>query len=133
MSDVINDSAIRTLRTALNGLSMRQRATADNIANLNTPGYKAARVSFEDSLQRQLRDSVSLSSSTNAATRLANTTDEVDISVTRDTSTSMRADGNNVDLDNEMARLAETVINYNTVSELVSIKLSILKSVIGSR
>ena len=50
MSDLINDSAIRTLRTALNGLSMRQRATADNIANLNTPGYKAARVSFEDSL-----------------------------------------------------------------------------------
>ena len=132
MSDLINDSAIRTLRTALNGLTMRQRATADNIANLNTPGYKAARVSFEDSLQRQLRDSVSLSSAASAASR-ANTTDEAQISVSRDTATSMRADGNNVDLENEMARLAETVINYNTVSELVSIKLSILKSVIGSR
>ena len=132
MSDLINDSAIRTLRTALNGLSMRQRATADNIANLNTPGYKAARVSFEDSLQRQLRDSVSIGSTYTAASA-ASTTDEAVISVTRDRSKSMRVDGNNVDLDNEMARLAETVINYNTVSELVSIKLSILKSVIGSR
>ena len=71
--------------------------------------------------------------STSTAAPSANATDEAVISVSRDRSKSMRVDGNNVDLDNEMARLAETVINYNTVSELVSIKLSILKSVIGSR
>jgi len=129
VSDLINDSAIRTLRIALNGLSMRQQATANNIANYNTPNYKAARVSFEESLQRQLRDSVSLGSRTQSSTG----GDEAIISVTRDQSTSMRSDGNNVDLENEMSRLAATVINYYTVSVLVSIKLSILKSVIGSR
>jgi len=130
MSDLINDSAIRTLRTALNGLSMRQQATANNIANYNTPNYKAARVSFEDSLQRQLRDQVSVGSSARFGSDDA---EAATVTVSRDQSTSMRSDGNNVDLENEMARLAATVINYNTVSELVSIKLSILKSVISSR
>jgi flagellar basal-body rod protein FlgB len=129
VSDLINDSAMRTLRTALNGLSMRQRATADNVANFNTPGYKAARVSFEESLQRQLQNNVA----DRAAGVADGPGDAAQVSVSRDGAVSMRADGNNVDLENEMARLAETVINYNTVSELVSIKLSILKSVIGSR
>jgi len=133
MSELINDPAIRTLRSALNGLSLRQRAIADNVANISTPGYKAVRVSFEGALQRQLQKG--------GATRLARTSaghldpeaDDVGISVKRDQSQSMRLDGNNVDVDWEMARLAETVINYNTVSELVSIKLAILKNIVNGR
>ena len=133
MSDLINDRAIQALRCALNGLSMRQQAIADNVANLNTPGYKAAKVSFESELQRQLQ--------TGGQSRLVRTnprhlgpeTSSMGVTVTRDMSKSMRLDGNNVDIDLEMARLAETVINYNTVSELVSMKLAILKNVISSR
>ena len=40
------------LQSALNGLSLRQRAIANNIANVNTPGYTAQRVSFEAELSR---------------------------------------------------------------------------------
>ena len=38
------------LHSALDGLSLRQRAIADNVANINTPGYTARRVSFEQAL-----------------------------------------------------------------------------------
>ena len=38
------------LASALDGLAARQRAIANNIANVNTPGYTAERVSFEDAL-----------------------------------------------------------------------------------
>ena len=38
------------LHSALDGLALRQRAIADNVANINTPGYTARRVSFEQAL-----------------------------------------------------------------------------------
>lgn len=126
MSNVIDDRAIRTLRYALDGLSLRQRAVANNVANLNTPGYKAVRVSFEGELQRYVERSTT-------GPRGAASVEPPPVSVTSDASKSMRLDGNSVDLDWEMAQLAETVIKYNTVSELVSLKLSILKNVINSR
>ncbi|NPV09394.1 MAG: flagellar basal body rod protein FlgB [Anaerolineae bacterium] len=130
MPEITNDPAIRALRYALDGLSLRQQAVAQNIANLNTPGYKAARVSFEEELQRRLRgsgDAVDVSL-THPAHVLPS--ERPGVSITRDASTSIRLDGNNVDIDWEMARLAETVINYNTVTELISMKLAILKTAI---
>ncbi|MGQ9552808.1 MAG: flagellar basal body rod protein FlgB [Anaerolineae bacterium] len=133
MSDLINDRAIQALRYALNGLSMRQQAIADNIANLNTPGYKAVQVSFESELQRQLQTGGPGRLVCSNPKHLEPEASSAGVTVTRDTSRSMRLDGNNVDIDLEMARLAETVINYNTVSELVSMKLAILKNVISSR
>lgn len=49
------DLSISTLHAALNGLSARQRAISDDIANVNTPFYRARTVSFEDDLRRALR------------------------------------------------------------------------------
>ena len=41
---------MRSARCALDALSLRQRVIADNIANVNTPGFLAGRVQFEDAL-----------------------------------------------------------------------------------
>jgi flagellar basal-body rod protein FlgB len=134
MGDLLNDRAIRTLRYALDGLSLRQQAISNNVANLNTPGYKASRVSFEQALQRQLQETGGPALTVTDSRHIggADSTD-AQATVTQDTARSMRLDGNNVDLDWEMAKLAETVVNYNAVSELVSMKLAILKSVINAR
>jgi len=131
VAGLLDDRATRVLRSALDGLALRQQAISSNVANLDTPGYKASRVSFEHLLQDQIQQ---------RAQPQMYATDEKHIDpgatgapvITRDESTSMRADGNNVDLDWEMARLAETLINYNAVSELVSLKLAILRNVINS-
>ena len=40
------------LQSALDGLAMRQRVIADNVANIQTPGYHAQKVSFEDALSK---------------------------------------------------------------------------------
>ncbi|MET0853053.1 MAG: flagellar basal body protein, partial [Microterricola sp.] len=42
--------SLSALSSALDGLAMRQRTIADNIANVNTPGYHAKRVAFEGAL-----------------------------------------------------------------------------------
>ena len=45
------DSTGSAIYAALNGLAARQRVIANNVANIETPGYIAGKVSFEDSLR----------------------------------------------------------------------------------
>ena len=55
------DMAMRVLQLALDGLSLRQQAISNNIANVDTPGFRASEVSFEGQLRRLLgRESVPL-------------------------------------------------------------------------
>lgn len=51
---MLTDVTIDTLHVALRGLAERQRATADNVSNLETPMFLARKVEFESSLRRAL-------------------------------------------------------------------------------
>jgi flagellar basal-body rod protein FlgB len=51
---IFTDRTMAALQAGLTGEAQRQRATSDNIANVNTPGYHAKRVDFESSLARAL-------------------------------------------------------------------------------
>src|SRR3982751_7059419 len=53
---MIGDATSTALHAALSGLAQRQRVTADNIANVNTPGFLAGRPDFESSLSGALRN-----------------------------------------------------------------------------
>lgn len=52
----IGDTTMATTAAALRGLSVRADVRADNLANVNTPGFRAGRVDFESSLAAALRD-----------------------------------------------------------------------------
>lgn len=115
------DPTMAILNRALDGSALRQKTIANNIANLNTPGYKSRSVDFEDQLKSALADP---ESSEDAL-------DGFKPTVTVDNSTDYRTDGNNVDVDSEMARLAENQLYYSAITTLLNKKLSILKSVIS--
>jgi flagellar basal-body rod protein FlgB len=51
---MLNDVSINALHSAMDGLQARSRAISDDIANVNTPYYRARSVTFEDSLRRAL-------------------------------------------------------------------------------
>jgi len=51
---MLDDVALTALHSALSGLSARQRAISDDIANVNTPYFKARSVSFESQLKAAL-------------------------------------------------------------------------------
>jgi flagellar basal-body rod protein FlgB len=53
---MLEDVSISALHSALNGLAARQRAISDDIANVNTPYFRARSVSFEGDLKRALAD-----------------------------------------------------------------------------
>ena len=111
------------IRAALTGLAARQRTIANNVANVDTPNFKASEVRFEDALRA-------------AASRRAPAVSQaaLDARVTQTSSvdgTTTRADGNNVDIDREMELLGETNLTYSALTQVMSSRLSILRSVIG--
>jgi flagellar basal-body rod protein FlgB len=110
------DVTMAALHAALNGLALRQRVIADNIANINTPGFLAGKVSFES----KLADALSTGSS-DAATPV----------VTRSTE-AVRQDGNNVNLDEETVDAVKTNLQYQTMVEAMNAKYHLLRTAIGS-
>ncbi len=133
MSDsLFVDSATRAAKTALDGLSLRQQAISRNIANVDTPGYQASTVKFEDTLKSMLsmeKDTSLPLDQTNDAHQ-ASPTNTVAFSLSSRPGGSQRADQNNVDIDVEMADMAETGIQYQAVTQLISKKLALLKTLV---
>jgi flagellar basal-body rod protein FlgB len=90
------------MTTALSGLAERQRAIANNIANVNTPGYQARRVSFEDSLAKSVSQGSGIA-------RIS----------TAESLEPTRLDGNNVNLDTETLSNIDTVLRFQFASRAV--------------
>ena len=53
---MLDDVSVTALHAALNGLASRQRAISDDIANVNTPYYRAKSVAFEGDLRQALEN-----------------------------------------------------------------------------
>ncbi len=113
----ISDSTTAALHAALNGLTERQQAIASNMANLETPGYLAREVSFEDSLR--------------AAIAGGDPTDMV-VSTGRSLAAT-RTNGNNVNIDMEILANAETVLREKLAVQALNSKYSLLRTAISGR
>ena len=103
------------LGSALDGLAARARATADNIANINTPHYLASRVGFEDALR-----SAVTSGSSRGAAPVSHTVSQ-SVAPTRE-------DGNNVNLDAETLTSVDTQLRYQLITQAMSGKLTSISS-----
>jgi flagellar basal-body rod protein FlgB len=130
MSDsLFADRASLTAKTVLDGLSLRQQAISRNLANIDTPGYQAQTVDFEETLQRLMRNNGSLPLAlTNAAHLASPSAPRAGFSLTARPGGSFRADQNNVDIDAEMVDMSKVGIQYQAVSQAVSQKLLLLKT-----
>lgn len=119
---------------AMGGLSQRQRAIAENIANADTPNYKRLEVAYETQLHRAAigPQGVEMAATLPGHLRIdgPQSLEEFQAQVTRATDTSMRNDGNNVDVEAEMTRLAQTGLTYNALADLMKRKMSGMHSVI---
>jgi flagellar basal-body rod protein FlgB len=131
---IFNDSTISTALIALDGLSLRNNVISQNVANVDTPGYLAQDIDFESSLQMALRSTNDLGmklTDENHQGFLSSQTSLIKSGL-REGGT-LRADGNNVDIDVELVELTETGIRYNAITTGVSKKLSLLKSIATGR
>lgn len=127
----MDNSTISLLR-ALDYGSAKQQAIANNMSNVNTPGYKRKDVPFT-SLMQDAEDSFDTLSMRKSNPRHmdAGETDPLTPTIVTDSSGSMRLDGNNVDIDVEAGRLAETQIFYQGAAQLLQSHYSAIKYVIS--
>ena len=118
---------VNVLDKAADASWMRQEAISNNIANVNTPGYKRQDVAFEDSLQ----EAISNSRYRSTDEKVANLS-KADLrirSYTDSSGFSYRLDGNNVDIDTENAALARTQLKYNALVDSINHEFSMIKAV----
>ncbi|UUT36054.1 flagellar basal body rod protein FlgB [Microbacterium elymi] len=108
---MLDSVTISALTSALNGLSLRQRTIADNIANINTPDYHAKRVQFEDAL------AASVAAGDGSATATVGESLEP-----------TRLDGNNVNLDTETLSSIDTMLRFQFASQAVDGSFSAVRT-----
>ncbi|PCN47605.1 flagellar biosynthesis protein FlgB [Curtobacterium sp. 'Ferrero'] len=108
MFDSVTSAA---LQSALDGLSMRQRVIANNIANINTPNYHAEKVRFEDALAQSIVDGDGATTPTIA--RSLEPTNQ---------------NGNNVNLDEETLSNVDTVLRYQFATQAMNSELTSVRA-----
>jgi flagellar basal-body rod protein FlgB len=118
------------IKKGLDASSLRSKVISNNIANINTKGYKKYSVSFEDNLQQSI-DTIDLK--TTKSQHISDGTLPGEITVNQDVSSSMRQDGNNVDIDNEMANQAANTLMYNALISQVNSRIALQRYVISGR
>ena len=109
---------VNVLDKAADASWIRNEAIANNIANVDTPGYKRQDVNFEEQLRKAMKNS----RYTSIDERVANVDLERLNPITyRDHSIlSYRLDGNNVDIDTENVELASNQIRYQGLTDSIS-------------
>ncbi len=120
MSSSMFDST-NALQTGLNACTLRNQVISNNIANADTPNFKASNVEFEEYVNAAMDDE-------DLVEKIGS--GEISAQVVTDTDTTMRADGNNVDIENEMSRLAENNIQYYALLEKLNSEFSQLRTAI---
>ena len=122
------DTIISIYKKALDASSMRHRVISENIANAQTPGYRARMVDFD----KYMESAGNLGKTEMVRTNRNHISQSIKsggIKIEKSKRRS-RADGNNVDQDLEITRMAENTIMYKTATEWLSRKLKMLKRAI---
>jgi flagellar basal-body rod protein FlgB len=126
---VFEDVTSTVLHSALDGLAMRQRVSADNIANINTPGFLAGRVQFEDALREAVEAGEGFGGNTRSAistAALADTASQPSIARSLEPT---RTDGNNVNLDHETISLIDTGLRYSLMLRAMDDRFGLISTV----
>jgi flagellar basal-body rod protein FlgB len=127
---IFGDSSLNLAGKAMDGLSKRRDVLSQNVANVDTPGYHALELNFESALKNSMSSSPKLNMTlTNPSHQLSVNDASGPFQARLRSGGSERADGNNVDIDQELMQMTETGIRYNALSTAVSKKLSLLKEI----
>jgi flagellar basal-body rod protein FlgB len=108
---LFTDGVQGALERAMDGVMLRQRVSAQNIANVMTPGYQAQQVTFEDSLASALADGGDPA--------------HVGLEVTP-TGAESDARGNNVDMTGESTTMMRNGLQYEALVQAANYRFSVL-------
>jgi flagellar basal-body rod protein FlgB len=121
---------------SLNQRLTRSKVITANIANSETPGFRAIGYNFEQQLQAVAGSNDAIAMKTSNPMHLKNSYTRADGKVFPDVfvrpTESVPHDGNTVDVDKEMSELASNQILYQTAIDLLNRKIGVIKYAISS-
>lgn len=126
--DISNNQTYNLIKQGLKASTLRGEVIANNVANINTKGYKRSYVTFEENL-KNANENIELKQT--KVEHIKDSNSQGSMSIEKDNSTSMRTDGNNVDLDLEKVNQASNTLMYNALVDQANGKLSSIKSIIS--
>ncbi|MHC1683040.1 MAG: flagellar basal body rod protein FlgB [Clostridiaceae bacterium] len=118
------------IKKSLDATTARSRVINNNIANINTKGYKRSYVEFEDKLKDAI-GSNKVMIKTSDEKHIKSSSSNLDYEIKKDTTTFIRTDGNNVDIENEMINLSANNLWYNFLADRAKGKLSTMRFLIN--
>ncbi|MAX16886.1 MAG: flagellar basal body rod protein FlgB [Nitrospina sp.] len=118
---LFSDKVPTLMKKSLNMMSTRQNLISSNVSNVDTPGFKASDIDFQAQFREALGSKHGLNiKSTNEKHFGPDTSSVKDLTPDPfEEETAAKSNGNNVDIDNEMAKMAENQIMYNATVQLM--------------
>ena len=114
------DTVHVALERAIQGSALRHQALAENVANVNTPGYRRQDVDFHSALLAAMPGGPGALGA-------------VPFSAQVDSAAPVRQDGNSVDIDVENANLAQNALEYEALAQVLRVHGDIIEIAIGVR
>jgi flagellar basal-body rod protein FlgB len=129
VNDLSDAAVMASLHRQLTFASAKQVVASSNIANLNTPGYKAKATSFSDTLTRQMNGGTGLTT-TNA--RHIGGDGDLSLSVTKEAEgLPARRDGNTVQIDRELLNMTAAAGQFSNAQTALAAKFRLVRYAIG--
>jgi len=121
------DNTFKVLEKIIKAVNMRQRIIASNIANADTPGYKAKDVRFGDFLKDQMNMMVT---NPKHIRGYNNIDPEAEIVIEP---TASWGDKNNVELSVEIAKMTQNQLLHDAAIKILNVRIKMFKNAITSR
>lgn len=119
------------IEQSLNAASLRQKTTSQNIANVDTPNYKAQKTIFKHQLDKAIEGQrLNAYRTDDRHLEFGNRQTSAPASVINRNNTMFNHNGNNVDIEHEMSEMAKNQIYYNAMIERVNGRFNSLNTVI---
>jgi flagellar basal-body rod protein FlgB len=132
-SSWLSDDTMRVVKTALDGVSLRQQVISRNLSNVDTPGYRSQEVNFEDTVRQAMGKGNVLPMQVTEKGHFLGGVGKTGFQVNERPGGSLRVDQNDVDVDVELTQMSEAGIQYQALTQSASKKLLLLKAIATSR
>lgn len=100
---MINDSTLSELLVSgMRAEGVRQKAIANNVANMNTPGFRRSDINFEEELSKAIDKEGNLNP------------DKLDVEVKETLNTRINVNGSDVSLDSEVGEMVKNTLRHRT-------------------
>ncbi len=127
--NLLHNDRMTLMENALNASVLRQKTTASNIANADTPGYKAQKTVFQHALDEEQTKLSARRTSDYHVHFSEHSNGQAYVSESR--GTTYNHNGNNVDIDKEMSSMAENQIYYHSLIERMNSQFNSIRTAIG--